>query len=90
MTGFFQLKDTNLGKYINHIGRILRVLNIDYIPRTIPDAVVIDDVLMCPSMEKGGFLVILFMVVELSALTGYALARYRNMGCGVVDTLAVR
>ena len=78
-----------MGKYINLIGRILRVLNIHHILHTIPDAVVFDDVLMCPYLEKGVFLVIVVMAVELSTLIGYTCARYRYLGCGVRNTLTI-
>ena len=63
MTGCFQIRDKNLGKCINLIGRIFRVLNIDHISHAIPDAVVFDDVLMFTYLEKRGFLVILVMAV---------------------------
>ena len=63
MTVFSQLKDNNMGKYISSLGRIFRVLNIDHISHAIPDAVVFDDVLMCPYLEKRGLLVILFMAI---------------------------
>ena len=71
LTGFFQLKYTNLGKYINPIGSILRVLNIEHISHAMPYAVVFDDILICPYVEKGCFLVIVVMAVELSTFIGY-------------------
>ena len=60
---FSQLKDNNMVKYIRFIGRIFRVLNIYHISHATLDAVVFDDVLMCPYLEKRGLLVILFMAV---------------------------
>ena len=71
MTGFFQIKDTDLGKYIRLLGSILRVLNIEYILHTMPYAVVFDDILICSYVEKGDFLVILVMDVELINFIGY-------------------
>ena len=86
----FQLKDTNLGKYINLFGRILRVLNIDHIPHAILDAVIFDDFLSCLYLSRWGFLVNLVMAVELINFKGYTCAIHGHLGCGVRNTLAVR
>ena len=83
------MKDTNLVKYINLIGRILRVLNIYHVPHDMPYAVVFDHIPMCPYLEKGGLLVIVFMDVERITFIGYICARYGNLGCGVRNTLVV-
>ena len=67
----FQLKDTNMGKDINLIGRIFRVSNIEHITHSIPDAVVFDNMLIGYYLEKGDFLVIGVIAVELSTFVGY-------------------
>ena len=66
-----QHRDTDLGKYINLIGRILRVLNIEHILHAMPYAVVFDNILIFPYVDKGGFVVIFVMTVELSTFIGY-------------------
>ena len=83
------MKDTNLVKYINLIGRILRVLNIYHVPHDMPYAVVFYNILMCTYLEKVGLLVIVLMDVERITFTGYICARYRNLGCVVRNALAV-
>ena len=66
------------------------MLNIDHIPHAMPYAVVFYDVLMCPYLEKGGYLGILVIDVELITFIGYKCAIYRNLVCGVRNTLALR
>ena len=71
MTGFFQITDTNIGKYISLLGRILRVLNIEYISHAMPYAVVFVNICICLYVEKAGLLVIVVMTVELITFIGY-------------------
>ena len=61
-----------MGKDINLIGRIFRVSNIEHIPHSIPDAVVFDNMLIGYYLEKGDFLVIGVIAVELSTFVDYA------------------
>ena len=55
---FFQIEDTNLDKYINLFGWILRMLNIKHIPNAMSYAVVCGYVLIRLYLDKVGLLII--------------------------------
>ena len=78
------------GKYINLIGRIFRYLNNERILHAIHYAVAFYGFLMCPYLNKGVFLVIVVIHVELITFIGYTCATYWNLVCGVRNTLYVR
>ena len=63
MSVFFQLKYTNLGKYISFLGRTFKVLNIEHISHAMPYAGVSVDILICPYVDEVGLIVIVVMDV---------------------------
>ena len=71
MTEIYHITDTNLGQYINLLGSILMVLNFEYILHAMPYAVVFDNILIYPYVDKGGFLVIVVMAVEFFTFIVY-------------------
>lgn len=71
MTGFLQLKDTNLGKDIKLLGIIFMLLNIEHIPHTFLDALVFDNVLIYTYIKKGILLVIGVMADKMITFVGY-------------------